>query len=71
MLVLKRKPGESIQVGNGITITILGTESGAVRVGIDAPRDVAICRTELLPEIKANIAARAGGEPTGAVTDAD
>ena len=48
MLVLSRKVGESIVIPDlGITITIVGTGSSRVRVGIDAPRDVAIHRQEV------------------------
>ena len=46
MLVLKRKSGEAIRVGN-LRLVILSTGRGGVRVGIEAPRDVAIVRDEL------------------------
>lgn len=48
MLVLTRKPGQTITLGgHTITITIIKTQSGRVRVGIDAPREVKILRGEL------------------------
>jgi carbon storage regulator len=47
MLVLTRKSQEKIQIGDNITITILRVKGQAVRVGIDAPRDVRVLRTEL------------------------
>jgi carbon storage regulator len=47
MLVLTRRQGESICVGDGIVITVLSTENGRVRIGIKAPRDVRIDRTEV------------------------
>jgi carbon storage regulator CsrA len=47
MLVLTRKSQEKIQIGENITITILRVKGQAVRVGIDAPRDVRVLRTEL------------------------
>ncbi len=47
MLVLSRKPGEKIVIGNGITITVVGLTSNQVRVGIDAPEQVRILRAEL------------------------
>lgn len=47
MLVLTRKTAEKIQIGDNVTITILRVKGQAVRVGIDAPRDVRIVRTEL------------------------
>jgi carbon storage regulator CsrA len=47
MLVLTRKTQEKIQIGENITITILRVKGQAVRVGIDAPRDVRVIRSEL------------------------
>lgn len=49
MLVLSRKLGERIYVGEDIIITIVDVDRGKVRVGIQAPRDVPIYREELLP----------------------
>lgn len=48
MLVLSRKGGESILIGNDIKITFVRTGRGSVRVGIDAPRDMEIVREELV-----------------------
>lgn len=47
MLVLTRKTQQQIQIGNNITITILQVKGQAVRVGIEAPRDVRILRCEV------------------------
>jgi carbon storage regulator len=47
MLVLNRKTGEKIHVGDNITITVLEVQGNRVRIGIDAPTDVAILRAEL------------------------
>lgn len=47
MLVLTRKSHEQIQIGDNITITILRVKGGAIRVGIDAPRNVSVLRKEL------------------------
>ena len=47
MLVLTRKPGEKILVGSNITITILEVNGPKMRIGIDAPDDIAILRAEL------------------------
>lgn len=52
MLVLTRKAEEKIKIGDNIVITILGIESGNVRIGIDAPRDVTILRMEILEQIQ-------------------
>ena len=58
MLVLARKLGESIVIGDDITVKIISIEKGVVKLGIDAPRDISIVRNELLEDIKdSNIAA--------------
>lgn len=48
MLILTRKAGESILLDGGIRITVVHAEAGSVRIGIEAPPDVAIFREELL-----------------------
>lgn len=50
MLVLSRSEGDAITIGDDIVITVLEIRSGVVRLGIDAPPDVPIMRTELLDE---------------------
>jgi carbon storage regulator len=47
MLVLSRKPGEKIVLGQGITVTVLEVQGGRVRVGIEAPDEVRVLRGEL------------------------
>ncbi|OLS01542.1 carbon storage regulator CsrA [Tissierella creatinophila] len=51
MLILNRKIGESIIVGEDIEITILEIEEGRVKIGIDAPRDINILRKEIYIDI--------------------
>ena len=51
MLVLSRRAGESIAVGDDVTISILEVRGDVVRVGIDAPRSVAVHRAELLQQL--------------------
>ena len=48
MLVLTRRTEESVVIGGNITITVLGVEGEKVKLGIDAPREVTILRSELL-----------------------
>ena len=50
MLVLSRKTGQQIQIGDNITITILQMKGRTVRVGIDAPAEVRVLRSELIDE---------------------
>jgi carbon storage regulator len=50
MLVLSRKLGESIEIGDGVTVTIVGIYGRTVRVGIQAPMSVRIVRSELVQD---------------------
>ena len=56
MLILTRRLGETILIGDDIEVTIVAIEPNQVRVGIDAPRDVKILREELLDEDKESAA---------------
>jgi carbon storage regulator len=47
MLVLTRRPGESIVIGDGITITFLGARGRQIRIGVEAARELVILRAEL------------------------
>ena len=49
MLVLGRKLGEKIYIGESICITVVSLDPGKIRLGIEAPRDVPIYRQEVLP----------------------
>jgi carbon storage regulator len=49
MLVLSRKLGEKIYIGDNVCITVVDIDRGKIRLGIEAPRDVKIFREELLP----------------------
>ena len=58
MLVLSRKPGESILIGDDIEISIVEVRGDTVRIGINAPRNITILRQELMAEVaKTNIEA--------------
>ena len=58
MLVLTRKPGEKILIGDDIVITVLDARGDSVRIGIDAPRGVKIQRDEVVRAVSdANVAA--------------
>lgn len=50
MLVLSRKLGEKICIGENICITVVDIDRGKIRLGIEAPRDVPVFRQELLPQ---------------------
>jgi len=51
MLVLSRKPGEAIRIGDDIEISVIEVRGDTVRIGINAPRNVPVFRMELLAEV--------------------
>ena len=54
MLILTRHPGESIKIGNDVTVTVLGARHNQVRLGIEAPRSVPVHREEIYQRIRAS-----------------
>jgi len=52
MLVLTRKPGQSIMIGDGVEVQVLSVAGEKVRLGITAPRDVSIFRDEVYDRIE-------------------
>jgi carbon storage regulator len=52
MLILTRRVGETVMIGNDITVTILGVKGNQVRVGINAPKNVAVHREEIYERIR-------------------
>jgi carbon storage regulator len=63
MLVLTRRPGESIIVGQNIVVTVIEIKGGQVRIGIDAPREIEVYREEIYEQVRQeNLAAVANAE---------
>lgn len=60
MLILQRKPGESLVIGEDISITVVSVDGGRVRLAISAPQDVPILRSELIDATAANRDSAAG-----------
>ena len=52
MLILTRRVGESLMIGDEVTVTVLGVKGNQVRVGISAPRSVAVHRQEIYERIQ-------------------
>jgi carbon storage regulator len=52
MLILTRRVGETVMIGDDVTVTVLGVKGNQVRVGVNAPRDVAVHREEIFERIK-------------------
>ena len=51
MLILSRRVGEKLIIGENVTVTILGVKGKQIRIGIDAPRDIAVNREEIYQRI--------------------
>jgi len=51
MLILTRRVGETLMIGNDISVTVLGVKGNQVRIGVDAPKDVAVHREEIFERI--------------------
>jgi carbon storage regulator len=52
MLILTRRVGETVMIGNDVTVTVLGVKGNQVRIGINAPKNVAVHREEIYERIK-------------------
>lgn len=61
MLVLSRKRGQHIYIGDNITIAIVDIDRDKVKIGIEAPRDVPVMREELVPQRQQQEESKANG----------
>lgn len=62
MLILTRRVGESLIIGDNVTITVLGVKGNQVRIGINAPKDVAVHREEILRRMAREQGGSEGGD---------
>jgi carbon storage regulator len=69
MLILTRRVGESVVIGEDVTVTVLGVKGNQVRIGINAPKHVAVHREEIFERIK-NGNGRAAGDGVSSDSEA-
>ena len=62
MLILTRRVGETVMIGNDVTVTVLGVKGNQVRIGINAPKNVAVHREEIYERIKREQQGESQGE---------
>jgi carbon storage regulator len=65
MLILTRRVGETLMIGDDVTVTVLGVKGNQVRIGVNAPKDVSVHREEIYERIKKEQQAMAGGGGEG------
>ena len=62
MLILTRRVGETLMVGDEVTVTVLGVKGNQVRIGVNAPKEVSVNREEIYMRIQSE---KGEGEPSG------
>lgn len=54
MLILTRRVGETLMIGNQVTVTVLGIKGNQVRIGVNAPKDITVHRQEIYERIRSD-----------------
>jgi carbon storage regulator len=69
MLILTRRPQETLVVGDNIKVQVLGVKGGQVRLGVEAPREVPVYREEIWVRMKRDRAGKAGAVESAEAID--
>jgi len=69
MLILTRRVGETLMIGNDVTVTVLGVKGNQVRIGVNAPKDIAVHREEIFERIKREEDYFRSGAPVAKIVD--
>ena len=62
MLILTRRVGETLMIGDDVTVTVLGVKGNQVRIGVNAPKEISVHREEIYMRIQAEKNAQSAGQ---------